>query len=173
MNKAIFETLKDKLYNALDELRTDKTDTPLSSIFMELAMMDEESIDTLYNEFDNRTHVLKVMQKRLEHSFDYKLPKATLILILELGNGLTGSCLVFLYLIQRIIMVENIDPVNLDNTYSFEQFIKMFEHGFPTEESLHRFWDKQKINPKQLGMGFGSDNLIDYFSFKTVQDEQE
>jgi hypothetical protein len=37
--------------------------------------------------------------------------------------------------------------------------VDIFPFGFFSEESLHEYWDKQKVNP---GKNSGGDNLLDY-----------
>jgi hypothetical protein len=43
---------------------------------------------------------------------------------------------------------------------SIEQLcVNVFPFGFFSEDSLHEYWDKQKVNP---GKNPGGDNLLDY-----------
>lgn len=173
LNPKQFEELKTKFFTALDEMSDDVMviDPESSSIF--LSFMDEMNINALYDELSKKTHILKAMELRLEHYFEYKLDKASLVTLLDISDGAIGRAILLLYYIQRIIMVKKIEPDRPDNTYSLDKLIQIFDNGFPTTETMHTCWEKLKIDSKkEFGLTFGSDNLMDYFSFKSQINEE-
>jgi hypothetical protein len=106
----------------------------------------------MYDDIKSKHWLLAVFESRLNH-IGCKIDKASRLL-LSLSCSTPGAAVMYTYYIAYKMKQEGIDELSLDRLC-----VDIFPVGFFSEDSLHEYWDKQKVNP---GKNPGGDNLLDY-----------
>ena len=104
----------------------------------------------------------KLIEKRLEHCFTYKITDARLLLMMVLICQTPGIAVMYMAYLQYWCKKNFSESIDLDVFCE-----KIFPWGFPGDDDLHKLWDSQKV--EQNGPG-SSDNLLDYsMAYQTIQ----
>lgn len=121
-------------------------------ILITLLHLSPDKIDEMYDDIKSKHWILGILAGRLDH-IDCKLDKASRLLI-SLSCSIPGAAVMYTYYIAYKMKQEGIDELSLDRLC-----VDIFPAGFFSEDSLHEYWDKQKVNS---GKNLGGDNLLDY-----------
>ena len=121
-------------------------------ILITLLQLPQDKIDEMYDDIKSKHWLLAVLERRLDH-IDCKLDKASILLI-SLSCSTPGAAVMYAYYVVYKMKEEGINELSIDRLC-----LDIFPIGFFSEESLHEYWDKQKVNP---GKNLGGDNLLDY-----------
>jgi hypothetical protein len=121
-------------------------------ILITLLQLPQDKIDEMYDDIKSKHWLLAVFEGRLNH-IGCKIDKASRLL-LSLSCSTPGAAVMYTYYIAYKMKQEGIDELSLDRLC-----VDIFPVGFFSEDSLHEYWDKQKVNP---GKNPGGDNLLDY-----------
>lgn len=146
-------------------MNPEQSEIMLKLILIKKSDKDEFVEDTL--KFLKDQFYYKVMQKRIEHCFDYKLDDVYLMLFLMDLVESTGTLIQYLTYFQYWCFKHNTWEI------TFEIFVEMFPLGYPSSADLSNIWYNTKIKSIEKNWNFkfeginiedlkGSDNLIDY-----------
>ena len=121
-------------------------------ILITLLQLPQDKIDEMYDDIKSKHWLLAIFESRLNH-IGCKIDKASRLL-LSLSCSSPGDLVMYTYYIAYKMKQEGIDELSLDRLC-----VDIFPVGFFSEDSLHEYWDKQKVNPEK---NTGGDNLLDY-----------
>jgi hypothetical protein len=133
-----------------------------SEIFVKLIL----SKDSQYEIPDNEKPFLyKMLENRISVVHDYQVDDRVL-LFLSFTCPSAGVGVMYCWYLQYEARKRGVDKI------TFEIFADIFGSGFPSEDSLHKLWDEQKVKRQEMG----SDNLLDYAKaglslYKNYKDE--
>ncbi len=111
-------------------------------------------IKDLNIEEKERPFLFKVIEKRVEHFYSFKINDHKLILFLCLLTESPGMAVMYLSYLQYWCKKSNIAILDFDVFCE-----RIFPWGFPEKKQLSELWDNLKIN---TGGKLPSDNLLDY-----------
>ena len=101
----------------------------------------------------HKPSVFQIIEKRVEHSFTFKITDERVLLAISLWAESAGVAIIYLWYIQAWCFKNQIKEVDLQ-TLGFE----IFPNGIFSEKDLKSVWENQKVQK----IGMDSDNLIDY-----------
>lgn len=125
----------------------------LSESFMKSCLI-EKSDGRLSIPDEEKPHVFRIMEKRLENIFSYTMTDELKLFITILSET-PGNSVMYLWYLQYVSKKKNIQHFSLENLAS------IFPTGFPREKDLKQLWDEQKIN-RTNDFDMFSDNLLDF-----------
>jgi hypothetical protein len=99
--------------------------------------------------------LFQVIEKRVEHCFQFTFIDNRPILFLCAIAETTGSAILYLWYLQWWCANHDIKEVSLELFCE-----RIFPMGFPSKEDLHKIWDSQKVVSEKGAIT----NLIDYAS---------
>lgn len=114
----------------------------------------KSEIDAMYENFKNEYMLINILDSRLK-MLGCEVDKMSQILI-SISCETPGEIVMYSNYLAYKMKQLGIDSLDLEKTCT-----QIFPSGFFTKESLHEYWDKQKVNTKGNP---GSDNLLDYSS---------
>jgi hypothetical protein len=135
-----------------------------SRIMITLLMTDDPSIDKMYDEIYNASHLVKILVSRAEYA-GLKIDKRTAIMLGILCKSPGQAVMYVYYLMYKAKTLKK-------KEITFDTLCKdIFPFGFFTEDTLNYYWDEQKV--KKDPSKIGTDNLLDYSeaSKSLIQDE--
>jgi hypothetical protein len=121
-------------------------------ILVTLLQLPKISIDEMYEDVKSKHSLLAILEDRLNH-INCKIDKASRIFV-SLACSTPGEIVMYTYYIAYAMKKGNIDDLSIERLC-----LDIFPVGLFSEDSLHEYWDKQKVNP---GENMGGDNLLDY-----------
>lgn len=105
--------------------------------------------------------IYKLIAKRIECCFTYKIEDPRLILFLAMISETPGKAVMYLAYLQYWCNKSGVQLLDLDTFCE-----RIFPFVFPSDDDLHKLWDSQKVN-RDSG---GSDNLLDYgTAYQSIQ----
>lgn len=111
---------------------------------------------------EDKFFLYKVIEKRVKHVYSYDIKDERLILFLCEISQTPGKAVLYLTMLQYFSKFKGINEFTLNN------FIELFPHGFPDDESLKNVWDAQKFQFEDKRRT-GSDNMVDHSdAMKTI-----
>ena len=141
IEEVVYDFLKDCELVAMSE--------EITQIYAQIAMMPKDV--KLPN--SNKPHVFQIMEKRLPHSFTFKISDERVLLVITLLSESAGNAIIYLWYIQAWCFKNNIREVD------FETFgLMIFPTGVFSEKDLKSVWENQKVERVNME----SDNLVDY-----------
>lgn len=141
IEEVVYDFLKDCELVAMSE--------EITQIYAQIAMMPKDV--KLPN--SNKPHVFQIMEKRLLHSFTFKISDERVLLVITLLSESAGNAIIYLWYIQAWCFKNNIREVD------FETFgLMIFPTGVFSEKDLKSVWENQKVERVNME----SDNLVDY-----------
>jgi hypothetical protein len=126
----------------------------LSEAFMKSVLI-EKSEGRINIPEEEKPHVFKIIEKRLEVIFDYTMTDELKLFITILCET-PGKSVMYLWYLQYVSKNKNIQH------FTCENFASIFPNGFPCEKDLNQLWDEQKIN-RTIGQYYAT-NLLDFTS---------
>jgi hypothetical protein len=100
-------------------------------------------------DFEKLPFEARVLLKRVEVCFDYKIEDLGIVLLLVfIGHSLGG-------IIMYLTMIQHHCKENKVRLFTFDEFTRMFGNGVYSKEILNKAWDAQKVPA-------APDNLLDY-----------
>ena len=129
-----------------------KLDEQQMKILITLLQLSPDKLEEMYKDIKSKHWLLSILEGRLDH-IGCKLDKASRLLI-SLFCSTPGDAVMYTYYIAYKMKEAGIKELSLNRVCA-----DIFPFGFFSEESLHEYWDKQKVNP---GKNSGGDNLLDY-----------
>lgn len=122
-----------------------------SQIMMSLMLAEESEIAELEKQMAD-IFEFKVAQKRLTCFVQVPAEKRLLLLIITLSSSL-GAISIYMHSLWHMWQT-----AGKPETFTIHDFIMYgFADGFPTQQAMSDFWDKQKVKTDN-----GPDNLLDY-----------
>jgi len=129
-----------------------RLDSQQTQILLTLLQLSPEKIDEMYDDIKSKHWLLAILEGRLEH-INCKIDKASRLLM-SLSFSTPGDAVMYTYYIAYKMKELGISDLSIE-----QLCVNVFPFGFFSEDSLHEYWDKQKVNP---GKNPGGDNLLDY-----------
>lgn len=122
----------------------------IAEAFMQCVLIEksEGRIDILEEE---KPHLFKIIEKRLEVIFEYTMSDELKMFITILCET-PGKIVMYLWYLQYVSKKNRIQH------FTCENFASIFPNGFPCEKDLKQLWDEQKINAEEI---YYTDNLLD------------
>ena len=127
-------------------------DAQQTQILITLLQLSPDKIDEMYADIKSKHWLLAILEGRLEH-INCKMDKASRLFI-SLSCSSPGDAVMYTYYIAYKMKESGISDLSIERLC-----VDVFPVGFFSEDSLHEYWDKQKVNP---GKNPGGDNLLDY-----------
>lgn len=134
----------------MDSLKRVPMDNDLSLTLAQLCLCPKNELNIPQKE---QPFLYRLIEKRVEHCFTFKIYDDRLIIFLAIICVSAGGAVMYLWYIQWWCYKNNVTTVDLDVFCE-----RIFPMGFFSEDDLHKIWDGQKV--KRDGMA--SDNLVDY-----------
>lgn len=129
-----------------------RLDPQQTQILITLLQLSSDKIDEMYDDIKSKHWLLAILEGRLEH-INCKIDKASRIFI-SLSCSTPGDAVMYTYFIAYKMKELCISDLSIE-----QLCVDVFPVGFFSEESLHEYWDNQKVNQ---GKNQGGDNLLDY-----------
>jgi hypothetical protein len=124
-----------------------------SKIMMMLLLYKDPEINMMYDDILKASHIAKILVSRAEYA-GLKMDKKSFIMISMMCETPGAAVMYVYYLLYKSKELG-------EKIISFETLCSsIFPWGFFTEETLHFYWDEQKV--KKSNTQAGTDNLLDY-----------
>jgi hypothetical protein len=154
-NPSAIETYVCKEMEKCDRVEMDK-DT--CDVFLRLMISRMQNKDRLQSvkEFNipekEKPFIVKMLEGRLK-MYQFKINDFDLRFFLAVLCKNPGNVVLYLWYLQYWCKKNNVKELDLENFSN-----RIFPYGFPSEDTLLRIWDGQKVDRE----GMASDNLVDY-----------
>lgn len=141
------DAIENVICKPIEEFFRVPMDADTTGLFMQILLLPEEFA---IPEKD-KPFLYKVIEKRLEQCFSFKITDPRLILLITIISETPGTAIMYLWYLQYWCKLANVEELSLD------QFcMHVFPMGFPSKDDLSILWDAQKVSSKN-----GSYNLVD------------
>lgn len=139
-------------------------DNDTSEIFVKLVLSKNSAYEIPESE---KPFIYKLLEKRISIIHDYEIDDRVLLFLSWICKS-AGVGVMYCWYLQYESNKRDVNKI------TFEIFAEVFAWGFPSEDSLQKLWDEQKVNRKDMS----SDNLLDYGKaglslFKNYEDESK
>jgi len=148
-NGSAIENIVCKAIEKCDRVEMDKD---LFETFIMLIMAKDKKFEIPEKE---KPFIYQVIEKRIKHCYTFKTNDPRLIMFLSALAVKPGTAILYLWYLQYWCKKNSVKEIDLDIFGT-----RIFPLGFPSEETMHKIWDSQKVN-RDSATG-GSDNLVDY-----------
>jgi hypothetical protein len=108
-----------------------------SKIFITMYLSEIEGFTPKINEED-KPPLYKIIEKRVEHCFQYKLTPQLILFLCQLTQS-PGKAIMYLWYFQYYSFKNNIDLISLELIST-----KIFMIGFPSDKDLSNLWKNCK-----------------------------
>ena len=141
--------IEEVVYDFLKDCKLVEMSKDVTGMYIEIGMMPKDMKLAQHH----KPQVFQIIEKRVEHSFTFKITDERVLLIIALLSESAGVAMLYLWYIQAWCFKNNIREID------FETFgLNIFPFGVFSEKDLKSVWDNQKVQKS----GMESDNLIDY-----------